>query len=177
MDRDVRERHLAHELEARHDHAADPEKDDLAGRAVHVRRVEGPQVLGLVGPAERGERPKGRREPGVEYIAVLPELVATALGALVRWVDARDDVVVLAVVDRDAMAEPELPADVPVAQAVHPVEVDAFVALRVPANLARLAGCDGAVAHLFHAQPPLLADERLDDSVAPVAVPDVVRVG
>src|SRR5438105_11732824 len=74
------------------------------------------------------------------------------------------------------MAEPELPADVPVTQAVHPVEVHALVALRVPANLARLAGRDGAVPHLFHSEPPLLADERLDDRVAPVAMADVVRV-
>ena len=74
------------------------------------------------------------------------------------------------------MAEPQLPADVPVAQAVHPVEVDALVALRVPADLARFARCDGAVAHLLHAEPPLLADERLDDGVAPVAVPHVVGV-
>ena len=47
----------------------------------------------------------------------------------------------------------------------------------MPPHLAPLARGHCAVAHLVHAQPPLLADERLDDGVAAVAVTDVVCVG
>ena len=177
VDRHVGERDLAHELEPGHDHPADPEKDDLAGGAVQVGRIEGPQVLGLLGPAERRERPQRGREPRVEHVGVLRQLRASAFRALVGRFDAGDDVAVFAVVDGHAMPEPQLPADVPVAESAHPVQVDALVALGVPAHLAGLAGGDRAVAQTVHAQPPLLADERLDDGVAAVAVADVVRIG
>ena len=74
------------------------------------------------------------------------------------------------------MAQPELAADVPVAQSAQPVEVRALVALRVPADLAGGRRGERLVAHRLHAQPPLLADQGLDHRVAAVAVPDLVRV-
>src|SRR5581483_5028686 len=101
---------------------------------------------------------------------------AAAFAALLRRLERTDFVPVLARPHRDAMAEPELPADVPVLEPTHPVEVDLLVALGMPAHLARVARGESAVAHLVHAQPPLLAEERLDDRVAAVAVADVLRV-
>src|SRR5258708_16982377 len=78
---------------------------------------------------------------------------------------------VLAVVDRDTVAEPELAPDVPVVQTTQPVEVSALVALWMPAHLAGCRGRQRFVAHSLHAQPPLVADQRLDHRVTPVAVP------
>src|SRR5258708_16309672 len=83
---------------------------------------------------------------------------------------------VLAVVDRDTVAEPELAPDVPVVQTTQPVEVGALVALWMPAHLAGCRGRQRFVAHSLHAQPPLVADQRLDHRVTPVAVADLVRV-
>ena len=37
-------------------------------------RVEVREVVGLVGPAERGERPQAGAEPGVEHVGVLLEM-------------------------------------------------------------------------------------------------------
>ena len=58
VNRDVGERHILHELDAGHDHPADPEVDDLPRGAVDVGGIEGLQVVRLVRPAERRERPK-----------------------------------------------------------------------------------------------------------------------
>ena len=83
---------------------------------------------------------------------------------------------VLASIHGHAMAEPQLAPDVPVAQPAKPVEVGPLVTLRMPAHLARLRCGECFVPHLFHAQPPLLADEGFDDRMAAVAVPDLVDV-
>src|SRR5713226_5337047 len=74
------------------------------------------------------------------------------------------------------MAEPQLSAYVPVAQTPHPVQVHALVTLGVPTHLARLACGDGLIAHLVHAQPPLLADQGFDHRIATVAMTYLVRV-
>ena len=135
VDRHVEERNLAHEFEAGHDHAADPEIDDLASRAVHARGIEGLQVVSLFGPTERREGPQRGRKPRVEHVGVLRQLDAPALGTLARWLDRNGRMAVVAVVDRDAMPEPELPPDVPVAQPSQPVKVRALVSLGVPPHL------------------------------------------
>src|SRR5438034_11202663 len=82
-----------------------------------------------------------------------------------------------AAVDGHAVAEPQLPADVPVPQAAQPVEVRPRVALGVPSHPARLRGGDRVVTQLAHAQPPLLADQGLDHVVAALAVARLLRVG
>ena len=150
MDDDVRERHLAYELDASHDHPADPEVDDLPRGAVHVRRIEGLEVFGLVRPTEGGKRPKSRREPRVENIRILGQPCTSALGAVARRIDRHDHMAVVAVVDRHAVSKPQLPADVPVAQPAQPVEVRALVALGMPAHLSCLRRVERLVAHLVH---------------------------
>ena len=54
---DVVERNLVRELQPHHDHPRYPQEDDVPGRDEHVSGVEGPELGGGVGPAERGERP------------------------------------------------------------------------------------------------------------------------
>jgi hypothetical protein len=68
---DVLERQLAHPLEARHDHAGDPEEDDVRPRDEIGRRVEGLQRGSLLRPSHRGEGPQPGAEPGVEDVGVL----------------------------------------------------------------------------------------------------------
>ena len=176
MDGDIRERHVAHELEAGHDHPADPEIDDFPCGAVHVIGVEGAKILGLVRPAECRKGPQGGRKPGVEDIRVLRELTVAALAAFDRALDRNRAMAVLTVINGDSVAQPQLAADVPVAKAMEPVEICALIALRVPADFTVLARGQGLVAHLVHPQPPLLADERLDDRIAAIAVAHIVRI-
>ena len=51
-------RHLIDELVARHDHARDPQVDDLARRREELRRIETHEIFGRIRPSERGERPQ-----------------------------------------------------------------------------------------------------------------------
>ena len=60
---------LVGELQAHHDHARDPEEDDVEPRLEQRRRVERLEVgRTRVGPAEHGEREEARREPRVEHV-------------------------------------------------------------------------------------------------------------
>ena len=157
-----RERHLAGELEAHHDHPRDPEVEDLARRDERVGRVEGLERRGLLGPAERRERPQRAREPGVEDVLVLAQRAVAGAAALGR---AGRDVGLLAgvaVVDRQAVAPPQLARDAPGADVLHPVEVDLRLALGVEADLAALDDLDRRLRELVHAHEPLQRDQRLD---------------
>jgi len=62
---------LLGELEAAHNHARHPEKQDVVA-GLHVGgRVEVFQVGGLFGPTEGREGPQAGGEPGIEHIRVL----------------------------------------------------------------------------------------------------------
>ncbi len=71
VDVDLAEGHVAHELEAHHDHARHPEEDDVEAGDQDRGGVEGLQARGLFRPAQGGEGPEGGAEPGVEDIRVL----------------------------------------------------------------------------------------------------------
>src|SRR5687768_18402527 len=74
------------------------------------------------------------------------------------------------------MTPPELPRDVPVADVLEPVDVDAFPPFR--------KNSDGAFAQPFERRPgerlhlhePLIGKSRLDDRVAAIAMPHGVLV-
>src|SRR3569832_1151175 len=70
---DLAERYLARELEAHHDHACDPEEDDVEAGHEHAGRIKGLELRRLSRPTQRRERPQRRAEPGVEHVVVLPE--------------------------------------------------------------------------------------------------------
>ena len=112
-----------------------------------VGRIEHLQVRRLVRPAEDGEGPELRGEPGVEHVRVLLELapsrsVAQAVGSSSR----HGDVPVVAVPRGDAMPPPELARDAPVVDVAHPLEVGLRPDLRDEADRAVLdgAGCAGS---------------------------------
>ena len=58
MDVDVAERHIAHELESQHNHARDPEEDDVESGHEHARGIIFVQRRGRVRPAEGGKGPE-----------------------------------------------------------------------------------------------------------------------
>ena len=72
VDVDVLERHLAHEVDALHHHARDPEEDDVERRDQHRAGIELLQrrIGSRSGQPMRRERPQRGREPGVEDVFV-----------------------------------------------------------------------------------------------------------
>ena len=57
MDVDLAERHLAHELQAHHDHACNPEEDDVESRDQHGRGVKSAEFRRFCRPAKGRKRP------------------------------------------------------------------------------------------------------------------------
>ncbi|GBD19213.1 hypothetical protein HRbin27_01717 [bacterium HR27] len=88
----------------------------------------------------------------------------------------RELTTVLAIPDRDTMPPPELSRDAPVANVFQPVEVDRAEPLRD--ELERPVACylDGRLRERRHLDEPLLADHRLDDRTAALAVTQAVAV-
>ncbi len=127
VDVDLLEGDLLAELQAHHDHAGDPQEDDVARRRVDLRRVEGAQLGRVLRPAERGERPQRRAEPRVEHVGVA--LPAVALGRRQAAVDLLVGSVLAPVPDGDLVAPPQLARDAPRADLLHPLQVDAGPAL------------------------------------------------
>ena len=109
-DVDLVERDLLHEVQTQHHHPAHPEEQDVEAGDQHRGRVIAFQLGRGVRPAERGERPEPRREPGVQDIGVLPERRAAATaadrGRRARHVDLRAG---SAVPGGDLVPPPELP--------------------------------------------------------------------
>ena len=62
------ERHLTGQVRRHHDHARDPEEDDVKACDQYARGQIAFVVWCLLGPTQRGERHERGRKPGVEYI-------------------------------------------------------------------------------------------------------------
>ncbi len=173
---DVLERLRPHELEAHHHHPRHPEVDDVPGRGQDLRGEVGAQLLGVLGPAQDGERPQRRREPGVEDVRVARQLARAAGRTCGRLGLLDDGLAAAAVPHGQLVAPPQLARDAPGADVVHPVEVDALAALGVEPHAAFVDGRVGRASQLGHLAEPLQGDERLDAVAGAVAVADGVAV-
>ena len=80
-DIDLPEWDVFHEVQAHHHHASDPKVNDVMAGNQDAGGIEGLQFRGPLGPAHGGERPQRRGEPGIQYIGILVNLVASTMGA------------------------------------------------------------------------------------------------
>ncbi len=169
------ERDLIGEVEGAHDHAGNPQGDDVARGHEYLRGVVPLHLLGVVGPTLCGEGPQLGAEPGVEHVLVLVHVVAAALGADVGVLhEGVGPAAVVAVEDGDAVAPPELAGDAPVLEVLHPGEVGVGPAGRVELDLAALHDLGRALLELVDGDEPLLREPRLKRGSAAVAVHDRV---
>src|SRR5437879_1352121 len=74
------------------------------------------------------------------------------------------------------MAPPQLARDAPVADVLHPVEVDAGEPLGNDPDATIADGLNGWVGQRLDAQVPLVEQQRLEDGSRSLAVPDAVRI-
>ena len=179
VDVDVVERHVVHELDAHHDHPGDPEEDDVEPGDEDPGRVVPGEPLRLARPSQGRERPQGRREPGVEHVRVALQgnvrAEAVALPGL-RLAPSHVDAAVRGVPGRDAMAPPDLAADAPVLDVVHPLEVDPGPVLGHETHRPGLDGADGGLGERGGPHEPLRGEARLHHRAGPLAARDLVAV-
>ena len=145
----------------------------MMSRAVvlQVARIEGAQVVGLLRPAERRERPQRRREPRVEHVLARgvssPEPhSAHASGS----VSAHVHVAVRALPHGQLVAPPDLPGDVPVGRLLERRDREAVLRLRMEdaraaERSASSAGCFSSSIEHHHCGEI----QRLDPAVAALA--------
>ena len=180
MDVHVLEGDAAGEVLGHHDHAGDPEEDDVVAGHQYGRgqiKVKRRLFIALrVGPADRGEGHHGRREPRIEHIVVLRELDAFACLLLSFLFVAGDiDVARFVVPSRNAVAPPELTRNAPILNVFKPLTINALPFLRENVDFARFDGfktdfgdrfarITGAFAgRLAHGHVPLFREHRFDD--------------
>ena len=133
------------------------------------------EQLRLLRPALRGKGPQLRAEPGVQHVLVLVHVMAAALGAHVGVLGKGVlPAAVLAVEHGDAVAPPQLAADAPILEVLHPGGVGLRPARGVEGDLAGVDGVERRSLELVDGDEPLLGQPRLQRGVATVAVHDGV---
>ena len=172
VDVDLMKRHVVHEFQSHHDHSRHPEENDVEARDQDVAWIESLERFGLLWPALCAERPERRGEPGIEHIVVLAQLgIGRQLVFLpdLVFVATDIDVVITVIPGRNAMAPPELTADAPVLNVVHPFVVSLGPVFRNELYLAGLDCIDRYLGQRLDIDIPLIGQVRLDDGCAPVA--------
>ena len=169
---------LAGEVNAVHDHAGDPEEQDVITGLQHGGRVKVFIIRGLFRPAKGRERPETGGEPGVQHIRILFDVVAVALRTFMD-VRAGDDhlTAILTVPHRDAVSPPELTADAPVLDVFQPVIVNLREVIRDDFDLTGADRFQRGFRQAFHLHEPLLGDHRLDHFAGTLGVRDGHLVG
>ena len=179
MDVYLVERHVAHELDTHHDHACNPEEDDVESGNEHIARIEFAQFSGFFGPAKGAERPQCRREPGIEYVIVLAQChIVAKLVVLANLILCMSDINIAFIVvpGRYAVSPPELAADAPVLDVVHPFKVRLGPVLGNELDLAGLNRLNCRFRQWLDLHVPLVGQVGLDHRVRAVAARNLYRV-
>ncbi len=129
-------------------------------------------AVALVGPAHGAEGHERGRVPGIEHVFIAAQRLAWGLGLGFGFVAGHDHVAVFVVPRRDLVAPPQLAADAPVLDVVHPLVVGVDPVLGHKGHFARGHRVDGllrnalaggvAFAHLAHGHEPLVGQHGLD---------------
>ena len=167
------ERNLACEVRGHHDHAGDPEEDDVVAGDQHAAGQVQVVVLRFFGPSHGGEGHQCAGVPGIEHVLVAAQDFARGLGLRFSLIAGDIDPAVFVVPRGDLVAPPELAADAPVLDVVHPlvVGVDPVfghelhrAALHSVYRLLRDRLAAGVlVGDLGHRYEPLVGEHGLDD--------------
>ena len=163
--------HVAHELQAHHDHPRDPEEQDVEPGHQHRARIEALQLRRFLRPAQGRERPQGRGKPGVEHVLVPTQrIVVRQLVPLTRlgFVAADEDLAVLAVPGGYPVPPPELAADAPVLDVAHPLEIGRRPVFGNEAHPSVLHRGDGGLGQGCGAYVPLVGHEGLQHGLRAV---------
>ena len=162
---------LPGEVQAHHNHPRHPEENDVKTRHQHVSRVEGFEEIGLLRPAQRGERPQTRAKPSVENVFILTQyrVIQRVFSANFGLCAANVHVPRFVVPCRNPVPPPELAANAPVLDVAHPTEIHVFVLLRYELNRAIFDSGNRFFRQRFGRNVPLVGEPRLNHHARTVA--------
>ena len=172
---------VAHEMHAHHHHPGDPEEDDVLAGDQHAAGIVAREFRRLVRPAQGGEGPEGRREPGVEHVGIAVErrrfaIMGVGGGLCLRLGLLDEDFAVRAVPHRHLMAPPELARDAPGLDVAHPLEIDPGKLFRDEPGPAVLDRFDAGLRKRRCVGEPLVGEIGLQRHAGAVAVGHAVPV-
>ena len=183
---DVPEGLLPHILIPCHDHAGDPEEEDVRsgdeGRGgIVVLQLRILRILDRI--REDTHRPEPGGEPGVQRVLILLQIsVGEGRVDLVSLLEchgaalAHDDLPIRQVVGGDAVPPVELTGDIPVVDILHPVGVDALKLWRHQAHLVFHHRLIGRLDEVVHPEEPLGGELWLDRHIGPLGEADRIVV-
>ena len=163
------------EVHGHHDHAGNPEEDDVEAGDHHAGWVELTQRVGVFRPAEGREGPQRGGEPGIQHVFVLAQgNVSAQVVFLTHFLfgAANVDIAFVVVPCRDTVTPPQLTGNTPVLNIAHPGEVHVFVLLRHELDVAVLHRFNRRFSQHVGADVPLVGQHRLNYHAAAVAVRD-----
>ena len=150
------ERHTSSEVRGHHDHASDPEEDDVVAcdqdAAGKVKVYVPPTVTttsGIRAPAKRAERHQRTGVPRVQHIFISTQGFARCLGLSCSLIMGHINLAVFVVPSRDLVTPPQLARDAPIGDVVHPLVVGVDPVLGNKLHFARLHCINGFLRNAF----------------------------
>ena len=146
-----------------HHHSGDPEKDNVETGDQHRGGEVFRQLVRLLGPAERADRPKTGREPRVEHIGVAGQGFTRCHCS--RFGFGRGAVFLALVVEpnRNLVPPPQLARDAPGFDVLKPMEIHLFVLFGQDLDITIAHGVDGRLHNFRGLDEPLIGQHRLDN--------------
>ena len=169
---DFVEGHVVHELKAHHDHAGNPEEDDVKTGNQDTGWIVGLQFLGVLRPAQCREGPQCGREPGIEYVFILVQgIVGIEVVFFTNLFFTATDIhiVFLVIPGGDSVPPPDLSTDTPVLDITHPLEVGVFPVVRYETDFAGFNRLDGGPSQGGGLHKPLVGKQGFDNGTGTVA--------
>ena len=129
------------------------------------------KLLRMIWPTLCSKSPQLRREPGIQNVLILMDMMTAAL-----WTDISVfhksilPATIIAVEHRNAVTPPKLPGDIPVTEILHPGEVGLSPTLWVEGNLTVFNYLCCRLFELINGNKPLLREPWLKSCAAAVAM-------
>ena len=164
-------------FDAHHNHAGDPEEQNIITCFQYTRGVEITEICRIFRPAQSGMRPQSGGKPGIEHVHVLFDFCRSAVRTGFRRVHGDYSLAaILTVICRDTLPPPQLAGDTPVTDIFHPVQIDLGEMVGNNLNLAVFHNFNRRFGQRFHLYKPLRAGHRLNHGRAALTVTDSVTV-
>src|SRR5947209_19135535 len=162
-----------HEVTAEHDHARNPEEQDVEAGNQQGRGIKNIQIARLLRPSKARKRQQSGRKPGIEDIRVLLQLAAAALAAFIGSGARHGNLTAIqAMPCRNTMAPPELARNTPVMDVAHPLEVSLGIVLRNKDDLAFFHCLNSTFCQRLNLDEPLRRKTGLNNVFAALTLAD-----